>query len=86
MHVCEHERIRISACVPELGCLRIDYDGSAARGAQWQNLEHNTETVAPEGKEECMRHFDPWKRSCVRVLGPRKLHVSVYEYAQTVIS
>ena len=33
-----------------------------------------------------MRHIDQRKRSCVRVVDPRKLHVSVYENAQTIVS
>ena len=33
-----------------------------------------------------MHHLDQRKRSCVRVWDPRKLHVSVYENAQTIVS
>ena len=32
-----------------------------------------------------MRHLDPRKHSCVCVSDPRKLHVSVYENAQTIV-
>ena len=37
-------------------------------------------------KELCMRHLDPRKCSCVRVWDPRKLHVSVYKNAPTIVS
>ena len=33
-----------------------------------------------------MRHLDQRKRSCVRVWDPRKLHVTMYENAQTIVS
>ena len=70
------------------------YDRSADHSAQWQDLEltfsrllqRGYRHVKEEGKELRMLHLDPQKHSCMRVWDLRKLHVFVYENAQTIIS
>ena len=37
-------------------------------------------------EELCMLHLDSQKCSCTRVWDPRKLHVSIYENVQTIVS
>ena len=72
---------------------RLPCDCSAGHSAQWQNLElifggllYISETGAREGIELRMRVWDHRKCSCTRVWDPRKLHISLYEKAQTIVS
>ena len=79
--------IRMHAC---------DYDRSAAHGAQWQELElifgrllqHGNIRERRDGSSVCVSNgqLDQRKRSCVRVVDPQKLQVSVYKNAQTIFS
>ena len=39
-----------------------------------------------KGREKGVHHLDQQKHSCVRVVDPRKQHVSMNENAQTIIS
>ena len=39
-----------------------------------------------KGREKRVRHLEQRKRSCVRVVDPRKQHVSVNENAQEIVS
>ena len=82
--------IRMHAC---------DYDCIAAHGAQWQELElifgrllqhgnmrERRERVVRERRERVAHaSLNQWKRSCMRVVYPRKQNVSVYKNARTII-
>ena len=64
-------------------------DHSAAHSAQWQDLELTFRQLLQHGNMRERRErvvYVSRKSSRMHVLGPRKLHVSVYKNAQKIIS
>ena len=79
---------------PVKGMHACNFDRCAAQDAQWQELElifgrllqHGNMRKRREGSSVCITVLDQLKRSCVRVVNPWKLHVSVNENAHTFVS
>ena len=76
--------------------MRVNYDHSAAHGAQWQDLElillfcrllqHGSmHARVLRVVYASHRPTETFMHACLTV-GPRKLHVSVHKNAQTIIS
>ena len=66
-----------------------DAHRSAAHSAQWQDLELIFHQLLQHGNMRASRErvvYASRKHSCMRVLGPRMQHASMYENAQTIIS